>query len=59
MLPMATRVPGLAGSAGDQLLPLHDRFWLIAAEKGFVLHSNTPGNCPKLEGLQRGEKSCL
>lgn len=59
MLPMATRTPGLSGSAGDQLFSLHNHFWLIATEKGFILYSNTPENCPKLEGLRRGKKSRL
>lgn len=59
MLPTATRVPGLSGSAGVHLLPLHNHFWLVAAEKGFILYGDTPENCPRLEGLQRGEKSCL
>ena len=59
MLPMATRMLGLSGSAGVQLFPLHNHFWLIATEKGFILYGNTPENCPKREGLQRGEKSRL
>lgn len=59
MLPMATRTPGLSGSAGDQLFPLHNHFWLIATEKGFILYSDMPENCPKLEGLQRGVKNHL
>lgn len=59
MLPTATRVPGLSGSAGVHLFPLHNHFWLVATEKGFILYGNTPENCPRLEGLQCGEKSCL
>ena len=56
---MATRTPGLSGSAGGQLFALRNHFWLIAAEKGFILCGNAPENCPELEGLQRGEKSCF
>lgn len=65
MLPMATRVLGLSGRAGDQLFPLRNHFWLIATEKAFcivffILYGNTPESCPKqLEGLQRGEKGHL
>lgn len=59
MLPMATRTPGLSGSAGDQLFALRSRFWLLAAEKVFILNGDTPENCPKREGLQCSEKSHL
>ena len=59
MLLVATRTPGLSDGTGDQPCPLHHHFWLITTQEGFILCSNMPENCPKLEGFQRGEKSCL
>lgn len=47
----------IRGSTGDQLFPLHDHFWLMAVQKGFILYGNTPENCPELERLLCGDKS--